>query len=177
MEEFLYNKANIGFCTFIYKREIILKNNLLFPITRITAEDLEFTWKYLANCSSGIKITKKLYGYFNNPGSASNRATWERTHSLESVSEIKKYLIHKKICIANEVYEFMYSRFIWSYSKQFAQENRKDLFFRLSNEFNMKKHMSKMILIGEDWRVRMTALIYYINPKLFFTLISKFKGV
>lgn len=168
MSDFLFNKDKIGFCTFIYKKKVILDNKIFFPVNRKTAEDLEFAWKYICHCKTAIKIDTPLYGYYDNSNSVTNTVFWERTHSLKSFEEISNYLHIYNEEFA-EIYDnYMYSRAMWSYAKTFSLGRRQDLFNRLIKELNLSYHMKNIIPQTKDWRVKITALVYCIKPSLFY---------
>ncbi|WP_048727055.1 glycosyltransferase family 2 protein [Carnobacterium sp. 1290_CSPC] len=171
MNDLLFNKGKIAFTNFIYRKAILIKNEIIFPVNRITGEDLEFIWKYLCHCQKIYKINNELYGYFYVDNSATNRVFWERTDSLESFKNIEKYLVKNNVMFAETYQNYIYSRVIWSYAKTFARGNRKDLFNRLSVEFKVKDHMRNMIFNSRDIAVSITAAMYCLQPSLFFYFV------
>jgi len=172
MNEFLYNKGKIGFCGFIYRKSIINKYSIRFTPYRKTAEDIEFTWKYLCHCTKGAVVNAQIYGYYNNPSSVVNSVFWERTDSLTSIVAIEEYLKSYNCKFYKEFKGYMYSRAIWSYAKTFSRGKRKDLFNRLRKEYDVDFHMKNMGKNASDWKVRLTSLLYCIDPDLFYFTVS-----
>lgn len=92
MKKFMYREGPSAFCTFLYKKVIIQNNNLCFNINNKYGEDLEFTWKYLSHCTSGVFINKKMYFYHDNPNSAINTVNWDMVDAIEAVINVDQYL-------------------------------------------------------------------------------------
>lgn len=171
MKELLYNKGEIAFTNFIYKKSILINNNITFPVNRVTGEDLEFIWKYLCHCNKIVNIKKELYGYYYSVDSATNKVFWERTESINTFFEIELYMKSQKVDFVETYSKYIYSRVIWSYAKTFSKGNRRDLFNKLAIKFNVKSHMKNMIFNSKNLGVSITALLYCISPTLFFIAI------
>src|SRR5699024_8269047 len=107
-------------------------------------------------------------GYYINPNSVTNQVFWERTHSFRTFLEIGKYLKKFNPEFHKTYEEYMYPRVIWSYAKTFSGGNRKDLFIKLINEYNVKDYMKKLIKNNIDWKVKFTAFLFCVHPNLFF---------
>ncbi len=60
-------------CNKLYKRSIVIENNILFPnSTNDVSEDHIFNWRYLTKCNSLISIPDACYYYIENPNSLSH---------------------------------------------------------------------------------------------------------
>lgn len=165
-------KYHIGFTTFIYKNELIEKYKIRFPNGLKTGEDLEFLWNYLIHCSSAMEITASLYLYFNNPNSAVHKVEWSRTESFDSLKRIRHNMKKHNFEYVDVFYDYFSARYIWSYAKTFSVAKRKDLFTKLSTEFDTKSAMKYLIRHCPDFRVKITSLLYSINSSMFYHCIS-----
>lgn len=172
MEKFLYEKENLSFASFIYRKEILDKYSIQFPVGVRTAEDLEFIWKYLCHCQTAYLCEIPLYGYIENKESVTNMVFWERTHSFMVFQKIGDYIKTYNPSFYLKYEKHMYPRVIWSYAKTFASGGNKIYFNKLNEEFNMKYYMRILVTNAKDWRVSVTALVYTLSPLAFFYLIK-----
>ncbi len=172
MSTLMYEKFRINFYNFIYRKSKIEEFELCFPVGLKTGEDLEFLWKYLSHCKTACLISKCLYWYYNNPGSAVHRVEWNRVDSYASIERIKKVMDDCGCEFAEEYYTYTSARYLWSYAKTFSVGRRRDLFDRLGTEFDVKAAMKFLIKNCPDVKVRITSRIYLLNAGLFYGFIS-----
>ena len=167
MCNFMYKPMPMGFWTFIYKRSIIENNSIRFTPNAKYGEDLEFTWKYLSHCDNGAAIKKHLYGYYDNPKSAINTVNWGKTDLLASIARVENYLRETNNPFYETYKNYMYSRTIWAVLRTFAQAQKKELFYRLIDEYDTRKHMQAM-LKAPNVLIQLSSALYCINPILFY---------
>lgn len=172
IKKLINEKYRLGFTTFLFKHCIIDKFSLSFPAGLRTGEDLEFLWSYLIYCNTGVEINRYLYWYYDNPTSAVHKINWERTDSFNSIKRIKKKMDCAGCVFSNFFYEYMTSRYLWSYAKSFSVGKRKDLFDRLSEEFPVKDAMKYLISHCSDARVKVTSILYLIHKDIFYYIIG-----
>lgn len=174
MKNLLYNMSKISFACFIYKSDLLKYHNIRFDEDTKYMEDREFIWKYLCWCTNISFINCALYFYRINKNSATNKvATWERTKSLETVNRIEKYLLDSNCNFYNELKSYLYSRVVWTLTKNFAIGKNKELYNKFIHEYNVKKHMKKM-LKDKQKSVKIGSILYLINPNVFYFILSKY---
>ena len=85
------NKFNIfSLCMGLYKKDIILNNNLKVDEDLNYGEDVVFNYQYINNINSFAYLNKALYNYTYNPKSLSNKLTIDKLELL--INKIKNKL-------------------------------------------------------------------------------------
>lgn len=83
----------------LYKREIIIKNNILFPIDFSDAEDHVFNFEYISHIRNYFYINKSLYNYYHR-----NRKTLSKLVTAKSFySNYKRLLKEKEFLNLNQI--------------------------------------------------------------------------
>lgn len=172
MTNFMYRKGPSAFCTFLYKKEIIHNNNLNFNVSHKYGEDLEFTWKYLSHCKSGIFVNKKMYLYHNTPNSVINTVNWSMVDAIGAVISVGQYLKKNEDAFYYTFSNYMLYRTTWMLAKDFALKGDKGLFTKLTSNYNVKESMQRMIWIKSNMLIRISSLMYIISPNMFFYFLS-----
>lgn len=162
-------KTRFSFVCAIYKRSIIEKENLCFPINIRFGEDSEFICKYLTHCDKGIFLNECLYGYLNNNQSVMHsKCDWRRTDNLTATKNIIDYWNRNDLNI--DFSEYMLSRAVWACAKDFANED--ELFVRLKNKYDLIHAMKVMVKHGDELLIRISAIIFLVNERLYKILMS-----
>lgn len=172
-ENLLFQYIPCGMTMFIFKKLIIKQFMIGFTPNTKYGEDREFTWKYLCHCNSGIALDMQLYGYFDNPHSATNNVSISKLDLLTAMYRVDEYLQKNNSSFYWVFHKFGCSRIIWTILKTFSKANRRDLFDWCVKPKEAKKHMLQLLLYP-DFRIKATSLIYIISPTLFFQCIKKF---
>lgn len=172
LDYFMYRRFPCTFANFLYKREIIEKNNIMFDEDLKYGEDNLFVWKYLAQCSNGIVTNAKLYGYYENPRSVTHRPTWEYTDSIVAIERAQEYLFNKSHPFAVRFSEYMRLRTVFSLLKDFAKYGEIDLYRKANDFYFSKKDARKLKKIEPDKYVKL-ALTFYIVSKYMFYVTMK----
>jgi glycosyltransferase involved in cell wall biosynthesis len=170
---FLKSKQYIFPC-FLYSRRIINQFELRFTNGIKYGEDLEFICKYISHISKGILVENELYYYRPNKNSAISNVSWNFTDSIHAINNISNYLEINH----NPKYIFFSTlakaREICYVLRAFAKTGQKDLFLKAYFEFQFKRNV-KYLFRFPVFRIRISAWIIYLNPKLFYHLIRLFK--
>ena len=172
MENLLYRMGEFSFCCYVYRAELLQKQDLSFDCNTKFGEDREFNWKYLCHCSSACFVDAPLYWYRVNHQSATRaKASWRKTDLLHAVKRIEKYLQEHNCQYSAEFNSYMYARAMWAVAKTFAVSKDAELFERLRKEFDVKSCM-KVTKKDRSKLVAIASWAYLIHPKLFYTLIG-----
>lgn len=164
-------KFKLAFSTYLYIREKIRKNRIIFPINLKYGEDRVFTTNYLLCCKRGIYLNKALYYYTKTSMSSMNNVNWQMTDSLKATKIIEHLLFSNKVMTAYS--DYLYPRSVWALVKNFSVGDRWDLFQRADSEYQIAKQMKKLLYLQQtEISVKITAALYIINEKLFFQLIK-----
>ena len=157
MHMLLYGMSSLGFCTFLYRREILSEHGLLFDEKTRFFEDREFNWKYLVHTKTGSFVDRPLYIYRRTDGSATtSRDVYWNTDGCDAADRIEQYLLAHGCAIAREAGEYLRSRVLLTAAKKYAAAKRYDLFFRLSLNYD-----------------RLASGMYLLSPGGFYFLIGQ----
>ena len=173
MHMLLYGMSSLGFCTFLYRREILSEHGLLFDEKTRFFEDREFNWKYLVHTKTGSFVDRPLYIYRRTDGSATtSRDVYWNTDGCDAADRIEQYLLAHGCAIAREAGEYLRSRVLLSAAKKYAAAKRYDLFFRLSLNYDMKRAM-KRNMRSPGLYARLASGMYLLSPGGFYFLIGQ----
>lgn len=172
MEHFMYNKENIHFGGILYKREIVQLCQLQFSVGTKYGEDLEFAWKYMSNCKNGIIMKSKMYGYYNNPNSAVNTVTWEKTNLVDAMLRVKEYMEQKNHPFKEKFSGYMLPRTVWTTAKTFAVGKRKDFYFDFISKYPVKENIYKLTQTSKNKLLTISSMLFCLNKNLFYTAIG-----
>lgn len=173
MNKLLLEMGSYGFYCYIYRRDVLKRENLRFDENTRYFEDREFNWKYLCHCREYGWIDASMYGYRISPNSVMQKKTsWERTvGSLNAVRRVEAYMEQAQCEYLDILKSYLYQRVMWGVAKNIALSGDKVLFTRLRNEFDVKKCM-KRTAKDNNKLVALASRMYLIHPMLFFWLVG-----
>lgn len=173
MDNLLFKMAHYGFYCYLYKKEVLIKNKLVFDENTKYFEDREFNWKYLCLCDKFTLIDAPLYGYRSNPNSALSKKTpWEDSKgSLDAVKRIEKYLEEHNCGYLDTLKNYLFARVLWGIAKRAASNKDKEKYARLMSEYDVKACM-KITSKDKNKLVKIASYLYLIHPKLFYFAVG-----
>ena len=171
MHNLLYRMPELGFYCYLYRKDWILRENLMFDENTRHFEDREFNWKYLCHCQSAVLVDAPLYFYRVVATSVTNTKTIQwRTDGLEATIRIEQYLESNRCAFLSELKDYLFPRIMWTMAKNYAQGNAKQLFNRLSKEYDVKTCM-KRTARDKNKLVALASWLYLVHPKLFYHVV------
>lgn len=172
MRRLLFQMGKYGFYCYLYKASILREHEIRFDETCKYGEDREFIWKYIVNCTSFVSIDAILYGYRENPSSATKKkATWRRTDSLQAVKRVEDYMLAHGVSFLPIYADYMYARDMWAVAKAFAVTGAKDCFDQLRREYDVKTCM-KRTAKDSNRLVKLASRLFLVHPKLFYYAVQ-----
>ena len=170
MNYYLTNEIPCGMWSFIYRRKIIVNNDLYFTEGAKYGEDTEFLWKYLSFCKKAVASKKRLYGYFVADNSATTKVSEDRMMSLEAIVRVEKFLKAHNSPYLYQFNRFAYSRTLISLLKTFAEYGELDLYKKMLREEKIK---TKIITLAyfPNLKIQISSLVFFLNPYIFYYLI------
>lgn len=172
MYDLLYKMGSFGFYCYLYRRELLEKENIRFVPDSKFGEDREIIWKYMCHCNTAAFVDEVLYWYRPNMNSATQgKASWRRTDSLAAVKRVEGYMKEKNIAFLESYRDYMYARDMWAVAKNFAARRDKELFNRLRKEYDVKTCM-KRTAMDKKRLVAIASKLYLIHPMLFFYTVA-----
>ncbi len=172
MEHFMYNKENIHFGGLLYRRDIIINENLNFSVGTKYGEDLEFAWKYMTNCKNGVILHDKMYGYYNNPTSAVNSVCWEKTNLVDAMLRVESYMKEKDCTFVDQFSNYMLPRTVWTTAKTFAAGKRKDYYKCFVKLYPAKQYIKRLKRSSHNKLLTISSNIFCISKELFYIAIG-----
>lgn len=175
-------KIPFSFVLLLYKKDIILKNNIRFNEEFDYGEDTEFAISYLVNCDMVKFVNKYTYYYYQMEESISRFRSLDRFESVQLFEALYDYfnefshpvfadlsekLIHSRI--PKFVFGNMNYFFYNDYDKDeiFNKMDELDLFNKLK-EFN--------VYSKEDWKFKLKVVLFSLSPNVYYTLWKRFKN-
>ncbi len=171
MHNLLYRMPDVSFCSFLYRREWLLRENLIFDEKTRHFEDREFNWKYLCHCKTAVLVDVPLYYYRVTANSAtqSRKMQWS-TERLDAVKRVEAYMEQLRCPFLNELKSYLFPRVMWSVAKGYALGGEKALLKRLGEEYNVKTCMKRTAKDGNKM-VAIASWCYLIHPSLFYHIV------
>lgn len=171
MHDLLYRMPEFGFYCYLYKKDVLKRENLTFDVNTRHFEDREFNWKYLCHCQSAAFVDAPLYFYRVNEQSVTqSRTTHWRTDGLAAVRRIEVYMAKKECPFLSELKDYLFPRVMWAMAKNYASSGEKGLLKRLGNEYDVKTCM-KRTARDNNKLVALASRLYLIHPMLFYYVV------
>lgn len=147
----------------LYKKDIIVKNNIRFPNYSF-AEDVEFLYKTFLYANKISKVEEYLYNYYQREDSATKKVKVEAVEQVYKVLENIENFVKNKFTNKIEIFYLYKIQFIYSVSITLLSKIKEDKY--LKNKINQKnnyavKNISKNLILKNK-----KILIYYIAIKL-----------
>lgn len=171
MRNLLYRMPDVGFYCYVYRRDWVLRENLMFDEGTRHFEDREFNWKYLCHCEAAVLVDAPLYFYRVNVNSVTqNRKIQWRTDGLDAEKRIEAYMEEKGCAFVSEVRNYLFPRVMWAMAKNYSLGGEKALLKRLAKEYDVKSCM-KRTAKDDNRLVALASRLYLIHPSLFYHVV------
>ncbi|MGL5616049.1 MAG: glycosyltransferase family 2 protein [Sarcina sp.] len=92
IKKILKREISLSAISVLYKKAIILKENIRFTKGCTNGEDQEFYYKYLCHCNRVSSVNEELSHYIQREDSISNSANLSKFTAIEALERIEKYL-------------------------------------------------------------------------------------
>lgn len=173
-----------SFVFLLYKKEIILKNNIRFNEEFNYAEDTEFAIRYLANCNEVKFVNKYTYYYYQEEDSISKASSLKRFESVSLWDGLYAYFnnLSSKDLIFNELGEkLVHSRipkFIFGNMNYFFYNDYdKDEIFKKMDELNLFDKLKDFKTFSKgDWKFRIKVGLFLLSPDFYYRIWKRFKN-
>ena len=144
-DTFLHNKYSFyGPWAKVYKRDIIIRNNLRFNIGQKYGEDIVFVLSYLSHISKGIKLSSNVfYLHLINPKGASFYLRYYDNMNLYLFNQLQafeKLLQSEKIVTSNILTDFACTLFEEALLHYYQRLNKADFYNKYRESYRIFKH-------------------------------------
>lgn len=166
MDILLYRKKRIALWSILYRTDIMHGCNVFFPENIKYGEDIGFIWDYVLNAARFALSEGRYYYYRPAAGSATSKATWQKTEILDVVGQITEKVREKEPAYADRFVSYMVPRKIIALQKDYAGSGSKEYFKKLKQQNDRKKIWP--VARSGQMKVRLAALTYIVSPELFY---------
>lgn len=148
-----------------YRKDIITENNIWFDCSLKYGEDFKFFATYLYQCKKGFFLDEYLYRYNMNRNSVTHNLSYKIVDNIEA----QKYVVElwaQDISMKSSLLEFILQRATVSVAVKMATVSH-DAFVKLIHQYPVNAAMKYIFFHGETLKVKLSAMLYIVNPSLF----------
>jgi glycosyltransferase involved in cell wall biosynthesis len=170
---FLRKEFIANACNAMFRKELLVKNCLLFDAKCRYTEDLHFNWRAIAYSEKIVLLDKKLYYYNANEGSLMSKFNSERYDNIPSFMELEEFFQKNCSVFYDTFKKFGVAKNIWSLTWQSAIKQDKKLYFENIKEYNVKAYMKRLKKFPKV-TVRLSSKVFLFSPEIFRILAKIF---
>lgn len=171
-----------SFVLMLYKKEIILNNDIRFNEEFNYGEDTEFAIRYLSNCDDVKFVNKYTYYYYQEEESISRFSSLDRFESVQLFEGLYDYFNG----FSNPVFADLSEKMIHSRIPKFIFGNMNYFFYNDYDKDEIFKKMDELDLFNklkefnvyskEDWKFKLKVVLFSLSPNVYYTLWKRFKN-
>lgn len=173
LNNFLFNRTNIGITLMLIKKEIIIENNIWFNESYSCSEDTEFIWKVLCHINRAVVNSNVTYHYRVRPNSLSTDFSEKNIRGIELIRGLNTYIAKHQPQFAKVFEKYVGSILSMFKLKEAAvATNTYSEFLNYANLIN--PHLSKKSLLTLPvWKIRAVGFLYLVSPFWFYKIIRR----
>ena len=169
-EDFFMHRVAIGPVSLMIKKELLLKNKILFNENSRYSEEFTFICQVLCSANQVVYVKEKLYNYCLRGGSVSTGANINKI--LNGYKEIIKNA--EKYCNTNDIYcenyrKFAMPRWILGTARFTAANMKYEDYKKLMKELNAKNEIRKLVKFP-NLKTKIAAAVFCVSMKLFYNV-------
>ena len=178
----LLMKIPFSFVLLLYKKDIILKNNIRFNEEFDYGEDTEFAIRYLVNCDMVKFVNKYTYYYYQMEESISRFSSLKRFESVQLFEGLYDYFNEFSHPVFADLSEkLVHSRipkFIFGNMNYFFYNNYdKDEIFKKMGELDLFNKLKEFkVYSNGDWKFKLKVVLFSLSPDVYYKLWKRFKN-
>ena len=171
-----------SFVLMLYKKEIILNNDIRFNEEFNYGEDTEFAIRYLSNCDDVKFVNKYTYYYYQEEESISRFSSLDRFESVQLFEGLYDYFNG----FSNPVFADLSEKLIHSRIPKFVFGNMNYFFYNDYDKDEIFKKMDELDLFNklkefnvyskEDWKFKLKVVLFSLSPNVYYALWKRFKN-
>lgn len=174
LKEYLFSRIQSGCCTILVRRDIVLKNKLLFPEGYKYNEDLYNLWRFIQKSHKIAILDKELYFYKEHNQTAMTKFNEDRMHGLILMEKLNEFFRKENQAFYNMYRKYGASRIAWSLCWQAAIFNDYDHFILFIKK-NIPKRYFIQLITYPQLKVSVSSIVMLISPKLFRFIALRFQ--
>lgn len=169
---YLLRTISTGVWSMLCKADKFKENNFKFAEGYRYSEDIHMMWRLFNVNNYIVGTNKKLYIYYQNPGSAMAIFNEDKLHSIELMKQLEEYFKKTNLDFSPIFKKYAVARMYWSVLWQCALKLDKNEFKAFCKKHNIKIYLKKLISF-KSLRVSLSSILGIISLKLFRYLALK----
>lgn len=171
-----------SFVLMLYKKEIILNNDIRFNEEFNYGEDTEFAIRYLSNCDDVKFVNKYTYYYYQEEESISRFSSLKRFESVQLFEGLYDYFNEFSHPVFGDLSEkLIHSRipkFIFGNMNYFFYNDYdKDEIFKKMDELDLFNKLKEFKVYSKgDWKFKLKMVLFSLSPNVYYKLWKRFKN-
>ena len=173
-----------SFVLMLYKKDIILKNNIGFNEEFNYGEDTEFAIRYLVNCDMVKFVNKYTYYYYQEEESISRFSSLNRFESVHLFEGLYDYF--NDFSYDNPIFYDLSQKLVHSRLPKFVFGNMnyffyndydKDEIFNKMDELDLFNKLKEFkVYSKDDWKFKLKLVLFSLSPNVYYKLWKRFKN-
>ena len=173
-----------SFVLMLYKKDIILKNNIGFNEEFNYGEDTEFAIRYLSNCDDVKFVNKYTYYYYQEEESISRFSSLNRFESVHLFEGLYDYF--NDFSYDNPIFYDLSQKLVHSRLPKFVFGNMnyffyndydKDEIFNKMDELDLFNKLKEFkVYSKDDWKFKLKLVLFSLSPNVYYKLWKRFKN-
>ena len=171
-----------SFVLMLYKKEIILNNDIRFNEEFNYGEDTEFAIRYLVNCDMVKFVNKYTYYYYQEEESISRFSSLDRFESVQLFEGLGEHFNE----FSHPVFADLSEKLIHSRIPKFVFGNMNYFFYNDYDKDEIFKKMDELDLFNklkefkvyskDDWKFKLKLVLFSLSPNVYYKLWKRFKN-
>ena len=171
-----------SFVLMLYKKEIILNNDIRFNEEFNYGEDTEFAIRYLSNCDDVKFVNKYTYYYYQEEESISRFSSLDRFESVQLFEGLYDYFNE----FSHPVFDDLSQKLVHSRLPKFVFGNMNYFFYNDYDKDEIFKKMDELDLFNklkefkvyskDDWKFKLKLVLFSLSPNVYYKLWKRFKN-
>ena len=173
-----------SFVLMLYKKEIILNNDIRFNEEFNYGEDTEFAIRYLSNCDDVKFVNKYTYYYYQEKGSISESIAFKRFDSIILFEDLNVYF--NDLSTYNPIFKELGDKLVHSRTPRFIFGNMNYFFYNDYDKDEVFKKMDELNLFDKlkdfksfskgDGKFKLKIVLFSLSPNMYYKLWKRLKN-
>lgn len=173
-----------SFVFLLYKKDIIMENEIKFNEEFRYGEDTEFAVKYLSKCNEVRFVNKYTYYYYQEESSISKSGSLKRFESIQLLNDLSIYF--NDLSLEDPVFKEVGEKLVYSRIPKFIFGNMNYFFYNDYDKDEVFKKMEELDLFDKlkdfktfskkDWKFKLKVVLFSLSPDMYYKLWKRFKN-
>ena len=173
-----------SFVFLLYKKDILLENNIRFNEEFRYAEDTEFAIKYLTKCNEVKFVDRYTYYYYQEEGSLRQSTSLKRFESVQLLDNLHNYF--NGLSSENPIFDELGEKLVHSRTPKFIFGNMNYFFYNDYDKDEVFKKMEELDLFDKlndfktfskgDWKFKLKVVLFLLSPDAYYELWKRLKN-